>query len=167
MCNKDKDDDNPLPFKGRDRVGMGLSGITLLVLFLLFAAGMTATVTLAGSPEREAVKKAYTKAEKNCKQIERDHEKMQGEHKLMFKAWQEKVEPVLTEDEEVLAECKKTLSDLKDIAEQLDKIAFDDPLKETLFNDYDKRQSIMEDIKGRHKTLREKHERLFHEMMGH
>ena len=138
-----------------------------LFLFLLFAIFITSTAVLADSPDPETVTKTYTKAEKTCKQMLRDHEKMKGEHKLMFKAWQEKSIPLLTEDEEVLAECKKTLSPLKDIAEQLDKIASDDPLKETLFNDYDKRQSIMEDIKGRHKTLREKHERLFHEMMGH
>ncbi len=118
-------------------------------LMLLFAACMTATVAFAGSPEPEAVRKAYKKAEKTCKQIERDHEKMKGEHKLMFKAWQEKSSPLLKEDEEVLTECKNTL------------------LEETLFNDYEKIQGIMEDIAGRHKALREKHERLFHEMMGH
>ena len=137
------------------------------VLMLLFAACMTATVAFAGSPEPEAVRKAYTKAEKSCKQMERDHEKMKGEHKLMFKAWQEKSSPLLTEDEEVLTECKTTLSALKDITEQLDKAVSDDPLKETLFNDYEKIQSIMEDIAGRHKTLRKEHDKLFHEMMGH
>ena len=119
------------------------------VLILLVAACMTATAAFAGSPEPEAVRKANKKAEKTCKQIERDNEKMKGEHKLMFKAWQEKSRPLLKEDEEVLTECKNTLLD------------------ETLFNDYEKIQSIMEDIAGRHKTLREKHERLFHEMMGH
>lgn len=162
-----KDNKNTLPFKGRDGVGMGFTCITLLVLFLLFVTGMTATVAHAGSPEPKAVSKAYTKAEKTCKQIERDHEKMIGEHKLMFKAWQEKSRPLLTEDEEVLAECNNTLSALKDIAKQLDKAVSDDQLKENLFNDYEKIQSIMKDIAGRHKTLREKHERLFHEMMGH
>jgi len=54
------------------------SGKKLLALFLLFVTGMTATAALAGSPEPEAVRKAYTKAEKTCKQIERDHEKMKG-----------------------------------------------------------------------------------------
>jgi len=138
-----------------------------IVLLLIFVAGMMSTVVLAGSPEPEAVRKAYTKAEKSCKQMERDHEKMKGEHKLMFKAWQEKSSPLLTEDEEVLTECKTTLSALKDITEQLDKAVSDDPLKETLFNDYEKIQSIMEDIAGRHKTLRKEHDKLFHEMMGH
>lgn len=138
-----------------------------LFLFLLFAICITSTTVLAGSPDPETVTKTYTKAEKNCKQMERDHEKMKGEHKLMFKAWQEKSSPLLTEHDEVLAECKKTLLALKDIAEQLDKIASDDPLKETLINDYEKIQNNMADINGRHKTLREKHERLFHEMMGH
>ncbi len=161
---------------GRDRacprsinrgVGMGFPGTTLLVLFLLFVAGMTATVALAGSPEPETVMKAYTKAEKTCKQMERDHANMKGEHELMFTAWKKKSSPLLTEDEEVLTECKTILSALKDITEQLDKIVSDDPLKETLLNDYKKIQSNMEDITGRHKTLREKHERLFHDMMGH
>ena len=167
MCNKEKDDENTLPFKGRDGVGMGLSGITLLVMFLLFAICTTSTAVLADSPDTETVKKTYTKAEKTCKQAARDHEKMQGEHKLMFKAWQEKSRPLLTEDEEVLADCNNTLSALKDITEQLDTIVADDPLKEALLNDYEKIQSMMKDIAGRHKTLREKHERLFHEMMGH
>ena len=162
-----KDNKNTLPFKGRDGVGMGPSGTTLLALFLLFAIFITSKAVLAGSPDPETVTKTYTKAEKTCKQMQRNHEKMKGEHNLMFKAWQEKSSPLLTEDEEVLTECKTTLSALKDIAEQLGKIVADDPLKETLFNDYDKRQSIMEDVTGRHKTLREKHERLFHEMMGH
>lgn len=157
MCNNNKDNVNTRPF----------TGATLLVLFLLFAIFIASTAVLAGSPDPETLTKTYTKAEKTCKQMERDHEKMQGEHKLMFKAWQEKSIPLLTEHEEVLTECKKTLSALKDIAEQLDKIASDDPLKETLFNDYEKIQNNMADISGRHKTLREKHERLFHEMMGH
>ena len=138
-----------------------------LFLFLLFAIFITSTAVLADSPDPETVTKTYTKAEKTCKQMERDHDKMKGEHKLMFKAWQEKSIPLLTEDEEVLTECKSTLSALKDITEQFDKIVADDPLKETLLNDYEKIEINMADITGRHKTLREKHERLFHEMMGH
>ena len=138
-----------------------------LVLFLLFSVFITSTAVLAGSPDRDAAAKRYTKAEKTCKQMERDHDKMKGEHKLMFKAWQEKSRPLLTEDEEALTECNSTLSALKDISEQLDTIVADDPLKEALLNDYEKIQSMMKDIAGRHKTLREKHERLFHEMMGH
>ena len=130
-------------------------------------AYVTAQTVHAGSLESESAINAYKKAEKTCKQMERDHDKMKGEHKLMFKAWQEKSIPLLTEHEEVLTQCKTTLSALKDIAEQLGKIVDDDPLKETLFNDYEKIQNIMKDITGRHKTLREKHERLFHEMMGH
>ena len=137
------------------------------VIFIMMFASITAQTAHAGSLEPESAMKAYTKAEKTCKQMERDHEKMKGEHKLMFKAWREKSSPLLTEDEEALTECKTTLSALKDITEQLDKAVSDDPLKETLFNDYEKIQSIMEDITIRHKTLREKHERLFHEMMGH
>ena len=138
-----------------------------LILFMLCSIFITSATVLAGTPKPEAVKKAYTKAEKTCKQIAGDHDKMQGEHKLMFKAWQEKSRPLLTEDEEVLTECNSTLSALKDISEQLDTIVADDPLKEALLNDYEKIQSMMKDIAGRHKTLREKHERLFHEMMGH
>ena len=138
-----------------------------LFLFIFFAIFITSTSVLADIPDPEAVTKTYTKAEKTCKQMQRNHEKMKGEHKLMFKAWQEKSIPLLTEHEEVLTQCKTTLSALKDIAEQLGKIVDDDPLKETLLNDYEKIQNIMKDITGRHKTLREKHERLFHEMMGH
>src|SRR3990172_11077764 len=134
-----------------------------LFLFLLFAIFITSTAVLAGSPDPETVTKTYTKAEKTCKQMQRNHEEMKGEHNLMFKAWQEKSSPLLTEDEEVLTECKTTLSALKDITEQLDKAVSDDPLKETLFNDYEKIQSIMEDIAGRHKTLRKEHDKLFHE----
>ncbi len=138
-----------------------------LFLFLFFVIFITSTSVIADTPDPEAVTKTYTKAEKTCKQMERDHNKMKGEHKLMFRAWQEKSSPLLTEHEEVLTQCKITLSALKDIAEQLGKIVADDPLKETLLNDYEKIQGIMENITGRHKTLREKHERLFHEMMGH
>lgn len=119
------------------------------VIFIMMFAYVTAQTVHASSLESESAINAYKKAEKTCKQMERDHEKMKGEHKLMFKAWQEKSSPLLKEDEEVLTECKNTLLD------------------ETLFNDYEKIQSIMEVIAGRHKTLREKHERLFHEMMGH
>jgi len=170
-----KDNDNSLPFKEKDRtcpelvegVGMGFANIRRLVPILLFAACMTATAAFAGSPEPEAVRKAYTKAEKTCKQIERDHEKMKGEHKLMFKAWQEKSSPLLTEDEEVITECNTTRSALKDVIEQIDKTVSDDSVKEALSDDFEKIQHIMEDVTARHKTLREKHERLFHEMMGH
>ncbi len=137
------------------------------VIFIMMFAYVTAQTVHAGSLESESAINAYKKAEKTCKQMERDHDKMKGEHKLMFRAWQEKSRPLLTEDEEVLTECNSTLSALKDISEQLDTIAADDPLKEALLNDYEKIQSMMKDIAGRHKTLREKHERLFHEMMGH
>ncbi len=137
-----------------------------LILFLMISASVT-SIAFAGSIEPEGVKKAYTKAEKTCKQMDSDHNKMKGEHKLMFKAWQEKSSPLLTEDEGVLIECKTTLSALKDLNEQIDKAVSDDPAKEKLINDYEKKLSLMDDIAGRHKAIRERHERLFHEMMGH
>ncbi|MCC7202002.1 MAG: hypothetical protein IT393_04970 [Nitrospirae bacterium] len=145
----------------------GQSFKTLIVMLLIFLSGMTATVSLAGSPEPEAAARALKRAEKTCKQLEVDHEKMKGEHQLMFKAWQEKSSPLLTEDEKVFAECRTTFSALKEITEQISTAVSDDPANEKLINDYEKMQSIMEDISVRHKTLREKHERLFHEMMGH
>src|SRR3989337_2961784 len=117
-----------------------------LILFMLCSIFITSATVLAGTPEPEAVKKAYTKAEKTCKQIARDHDKMQGEHKLMFRAWQEKSSPLITEGEEGLADCNNTLSALKDITEKLNTIVADDPLKETLLNDYENIQSKMKDI---------------------
>lgn len=144
---------------------MVAQGIKLSVLILLFATCIT--TAFAGSPEPEAVRKAYTKAEKTCKQIERDYHQMNGEHNLMFRTWQEKSVLLLTEDEAVLTECNAALSAFKEITEQLDKTVSDDSLKEKLFSDYEKIQSIMDNIAGRHKALRKKHERLFHEMMGH
>ncbi len=137
------------------------------VMLLIFVAGMTATVTLAGSPEPEAVMKAYKNGEKSCKQMERDHEKMKGEHELMFKAWKEKSSPLLIEDEELLTECKTAVSPLKEISEKLEKTGSNDPLKETLTNDYEKIQGVIEKITNRHKSLRKEHDKLFHEMMGH
>ncbi len=143
------------------------SGKKLLVMLLIFVAGMTATAALAGSPEPESAMKAYKKAEKTCKQMERDNEKMKGEHKLMFRAWQEKSSPLLTEDEAVLTECKTAVSTLKEISEKLEKTGSNDPLKETLTNDYEKIQGVIEKITNRHKSLRKEHDKLFHEMMGH
>src|SRR3989304_6686999 len=83
------------------------------VIFIMMFASITAQTAHAGSLEPESAMKAYTKAEKSCKQMERDHEKMKGEHKLMFKAWQGKSIPLLTEDEEVVTECKSTPSALR------------------------------------------------------
>lgn len=151
-----------------NRRGKG-KGVTIRTLFMLitFITGITAGVAFAGTQDPNAVIKTYKRTEKTCKQMERDHKNMQGEHKLMFKAWQEKSAPLLTEHEKVIAECRNTLSSLKSMSNQLDKTVSDSKLIETLFNDYEKIQDAMEDITVHHKTLREKHERLFHEMMGH
>ncbi len=130
----------------------------LIVMLLIFLAGIMATSALAGLPEPDAVMKTYKKAEKTCKQMEQDHANMKGEHELMFKAWKEKSAPLLTEDEEVIEECKTSLAALKEISEKLDK---------TVVSDYEKIQGVMEKITIRHKALRQNHEQLFHEMMGH
>ena len=137
------------------------------VIFIMMFASITAQTAHAGSLEPESAMKAYTKAEKTCKQLERDHEKMKGEHELMFKAWKEKSSPLLIEDEELLTECKTAVSTLKEISEKLEKTGSNDPLKETLTNDYEKIQGVIEKITNRHKSLRKEHDKLFHEMMGH
>ena len=139
----------------------------LIVMLFIFLAGTMATAALAGSPEPDAVMKIYKKAEKTCKQMEQDHVNMKGEHELMFRAWKEKSSPLLTEDEEVIEECKTSLAALKEITEKLEKTVSDDLLKDTLVSDYEKMQGVMEKITIRHKALRKNHEQLFHEMMGH
>lgn len=138
-----------------------------LIILLIFGAYMTASIVLAGSPEPEALIKAYNKGEKTCKQMERDHKNMKGEHELMFSAWKEKSAPLLAEDEEVLAECKNAVSTLKEMSEKIKKDGSNDPLTETLTINYEKIQAVLERISSRHKSLRKDHDKLFHEMMGH
>lgn len=145
----------------------GQSFKTLIVILLIFLSGMTATASFAGLPGPEAVSKAFKKAEKTCKQMEQDHANMKGEHELMFKAWKEKSAPLLSEDEGVIEECKSALANLKEISDEIIKATSDDPLRDTIVNNYEKIQSIIKDISARHRKLTENHERQFHEMMGH
>ncbi len=120
---------------------------------------------------------AYKTEEKACKKMAHEHENMEGWHKLMFKAWQEKSQPILKEDEGLSASCQEAVLTLKDISEKITETerksispneSIKDEDKQTdLMVEYEKAMNMITMIVLRHKTLKEKHEELFHSMMGH
>ena len=144
----------------------------LLVLLLIFVAGVIASIAHAGSMEPEAVEKTYKKTEKTCKQMERDHTNMKGQHELMFKSWQEKSVPILSEDKKLIGMCQDSVLKLKLVLDKFEKAGHDELLLEddkqqNVIEDYKKLQSMIEMINTLHKKLKEDHGRIFHDMMGH
>ena len=144
----------------------------LPVVFLMLGVCMTASVAPADPLEPQTVLNAYKSGEKSCKQIERDYEKMKGQYEMMFKSWQEKSIPLLTEDKELLTKCKDSISTLNKMLEEIEKTGPNDPESEkdklgALKIQYEKIQNVIKTIMTRHKSLEEEHERIFHEMMGH
>lgn len=121
-------------------------------LFIIFIIAVTVSITFADLLEPQIILKAYKSGEKICKQIALEHEGMRGQHEIMFKSWQEKSAPFLSEDEETLKKCNETVLLLKQIREKID---------------YEKNQEIIRMVVSRHRRLKEEHETLFHEMMGH
>ena len=139
----------------------------LLIALLMFLTVMTASGTHAAPLEPQAVLKTYKAGGKSCKQIEQDHERMRGQHELMFTAWKEKSLPLLTEDKELLTSCNDALLALQEIVEKQENRDDSSPSPEVLTADYEKTRNLIGTTITRHKILREKHERIFHEMMGH
>ena len=104
---------------------------------------------------------AYKSGVKTCKQIEQGHEHMKGQHELMFKAWQEKSKPLLTEDEKLISDCNEALLTFKQVLEIAENKT------EAPSADYEKIHDRFRMIVTRHKNLKDEHESFFHEMMGH
>lgn len=142
-------------------------GMVLAVVVFIFLTGLTISIVHAGPLEPQVVLKAFKAGGKTCKQIERDYEKMKGQHEMMFTAWKEKSLPVLTEDNELLAHCNDAIRTLKEILEKNENTYDSGPSSEILKADYEKAMNLIGTTITRHKTLRDEHERFFHEMMGH
>lgn len=138
----------------------------------IFAIVVTISSIHAGSFEPKEVLRGYKSGVKNCKQIERDYRNMKGQYEIMFKAWKEKSEPLLTESIELITKCHDAVQSLKEISEKMEKtiqddLSYRDDELMSLSNDYEKAQSLIKRIVIQHRDLREEHEKIFHDMMGH
>ena len=144
----------------------------IMLVVVIIMIGLTTRVTLTGTLALETVLKAYKSGERTCKQIEREYKNMKGQHELMFKSWQEKSIPLLTEDKEILTPCQDTILTFKNISEKIEEInhnrlSSEEDKQTDLIVEYEKVRNMMQLITSRHKSLREKHEEIFHNMMGH
>jgi len=181
-CNKMEGKKGRLPLAGRRPIWQGVYLMRALKnkkvkrvivgFATIFAIVVMISSVHAGSFEPEEVLKGYKSAVKSCKQIEREHENMKGQHELMFKAWKDKSEPLLTESGELNTKCHDAIQSLKEISGEVEKsshdsLSYGEDKLTSLSEKYEKAQSLIKNIIIQHRDLREEHEKFFHEMMGH